>query len=65
MRLSNPESAKIKTIKESNDTKFTIKVPYGHNYADGTDIVKDSDALGKSMAMKRWGLRQEMQMMRI
>lgn len=49
MRLSNPESAKIKTIKESNDTKFTIKVPYGHNYADGTDIVKDSDALGKSM----------------
>lgn len=49
MRLSNPSLAKIQNIKQSSDTKFTIKVPYGHNYADGTDIVKDSDAVGKSM----------------
>lgn len=49
MRLSNPSLAKIKEIKSSTDTKFTIKVPYGHNYADGTDIVKDNDSVGKSM----------------
>lgn len=49
MRLSNPSKAKIQNIKDSSDTKFTMKVPYGYNYADGTDIVKDNNSVGKSM----------------
>lgn len=42
LRLSDPSKAKIQTIKESSETNFTIKVPYGYNYADGNDIVKDN-----------------------
>ncbi|QMI86407.1 S8 family serine peptidase [Carnobacteriaceae bacterium zg-84] len=45
MRLSDPNRAKIQTVKSG----FTIKVPYGYNYADGNDIVIDNDAVGKSM----------------
>ncbi len=49
MRLDNPENAKIKTITAGKETKFNIKVPYGYNYADGNDNVKDSDLNQKSM----------------
>lgn len=45
MRLSDSSTAKIQTVKEG----FTIKVPFGYNYADGSDIVKDNDTIGKSM----------------
>lgn len=49
MRLDNPDSVKIKEIKQSDETNFSLKVPYGYNYADGNDIVKDSDLNSKSM----------------
>lgn len=49
MRLTDPSKAKIKKIKKSKDTKYSIKVPFGYNYADGTDIVKDNEKIGKSM----------------
>lgn len=49
LRLTNPGKAKIQTIKQSSETKFTIKVPYGRNYADENDIVKDDEKVGKSM----------------
>lgn len=49
MRLSDPSKAKIQTVKQSDETAYTMKVPYGYNYADGNDIVLDADYLGKSM----------------
>lgn len=49
MRLDHPEKAKIKDIKTSSETNFNLKVPYGYNYADGNDNVKDSDLNNKSM----------------
>lgn len=41
MRLTDPSKAKIQNVKTSSDTTFSMKVPYGYNYADGNDIVKD------------------------
>lgn len=42
--LTNPEKAKIKTpfpLGENNkDTEFTLKVPYGYNFADDSYLVK-------------------------
>lgn len=48
MRLSDPSKAKIKTIKSSTQTKYTSKVPYGYNFADNNDLVKDDEKVGKS-----------------
>lgn len=47
MRLSDATEVKIKDIKSSKETKFTKKVPYGRNFADNNDTVKDADT--KSM----------------
>lgn len=47
MRLSDASKAKIKEIKNSKETTFTTKVPYGRNFADNNDNVKDADT--KSM----------------
>lgn len=47
MKLTDYSKAKIKNIKQSKETKFTEKVPYGHNFADQNDDVKDGK--GKSM----------------
>lgn len=43
MRLSNPSKAKIQTVKQSKETTFTQKVPYGYNFADNNEYVKDLD----------------------
>ena len=40
--LPKPELAKIKEIKQSSQTTYSIKIPYGKNFVDGNDIVKDS-----------------------
>lgn len=42
MKLTNPSKAKIKDIKKSNTTKYTSKIPYGYNFADRNDFVKDT-----------------------
>lgn len=49
LRLTDPSQAKIKTIKQSASTPYNIKVPFGYNYADGNDDVRDNEAIGKSM----------------
>lgn len=41
MKLTDPSKAKIKDIKNSSESVFTAKVPYGHNFADQNDVVKD------------------------
>lgn len=43
MRLTDPSRAKIKNVKASSETTFNMKVPFGYNYADGNDIVKDDN----------------------
>lgn len=47
MNLTENSKMKIKDIKNSKETKFTEKVPYGRNFADNNDDVKDGK--GKSM----------------
>lgn len=49
MRLDDPSKAKIQTPQKGVETQFTLKVPYGYNYADGNDNVKDNDKVGKTM----------------
>ncbi|WP_234123181.1 S8 family serine peptidase [Clostridium hydrogenum] len=39
MRLTDPSKAKIQTVKAGSE--FSIKVPYGHNFADDNDDVVD------------------------
>ncbi|MGL5086953.1 MAG: S8 family serine peptidase, partial [Clostridium sp.] len=41
MKLTDVSKAKIKDIKQSDETKFTSKVPYGRNFADNNDIVME------------------------
>lgn len=41
MRLTDESSAKIKDIKDSSNGMFSIKVPYGYNFADDNDNVVD------------------------
>ncbi|MFM1525174.1 MULTISPECIES: S8 family serine peptidase [Helcococcus] len=45
--LTNPEKAKIKSpfVSDKNkDTKFTMKVPYGYNFADESYFVKGTES---------------------
>lgn len=48
LRLSDPSRAKLTRSKVAAFTKragygkyFTAKVPYGHNYADNNELIKD------------------------
>lgn len=43
MRVSDPSKVKIKDIKKSDETKFTLKVPYGRNFAENNDEVIDKN----------------------
>ncbi|SUY47640.1 cell wall-associated serine proteinase [Clostridium putrefaciens] len=40
MKLTDTLKAKIQDIQKGEHTKFTSKVPYGHNFADNNDDVK-------------------------
>lgn len=44
---SLPENTvvKINDVKQSSTTQFSLKVPYGYNFVDGNDIVKDSGSM--------------------
>lgn len=44
-KLPNDSVAKIKDVKKSSATSYTLKVPYGYNFVDGNDIVKDSGSM--------------------
>lgn len=44
-QLPNESVAKIKDVKQSSTTNYTLKVPYGYNFVDGNDVVKDSGSM--------------------
>lgn len=41
-KLPDESKAKIKDVQSSSESNFTMKVPKGHNFIDGNDIVKDT-----------------------
>lgn len=43
MKLTDPSRAKIKNIEQGKDSKFTVKVPYGYNFADKNDDIKAAE----------------------
>ncbi|MEW8955354.1 S8 family serine peptidase [Clostridium sp.] len=47
LKLTDPSKAKIKEVKESQGTKYNMKVPYGKNFADNNEFTIDEAAAGE------------------